>query len=236
MTGAGSGIGLATALRFARGGDRVVVADRDDERVRDAVDAARATGGADAMGVVCDVADEADVTRTVDAAIARFGRLDVVVNNAGMMIFKPIEDHDEDDLVRIFRVNYFGAFWFTKQVFVKCVRGAAIVNVCSVHAVQTTRLVSAYAASKAALLSLTRSAAIEGKPKGIRVNAVIPGAIDTPMLRQNPNVRSGAEVFDEGDIGQPETVAAAIEFLASADAAFITGTDLRVDGGRLARL
>jgi NAD(P)-dependent dehydrogenase (short-subunit alcohol dehydrogenase family) len=139
----------------------------------------------------CDVASEADVIRVVDAAFAPHGRLDVVVNNAGRMIFKPIEAHDEDDLLGVIRVDLFGAFWFIKQAFLRCKPGAAIVNVASVHAVETTPLVSAYAAAKAALVSLTRSAAIEGRPKGIRVNAVLPGAIETPMLRENPRGQVG---------------------------------------------
>ena len=95
------------------------------------------------------------------------------------------------------RVDFLGAFWFTKQALpAHAGRARAIVNVSSIHAVETTPLVAAYAAAKAALLSLTRTAAIEGKPKGIRVNAVLPGAIETPMLRENPNVKSGAEAID----------------------------------------
>jgi NAD(P)-dependent dehydrogenase (short-subunit alcohol dehydrogenase family) len=97
-------------------------------------------------------------------------------------------------------------------------------------------MVASYAAAKAALVSLTRSAAIEGKPKNIRVNAVLPGAIDTPMLWNNPNLKSGLETISKGDVGTPEDVADVIAFLASDDAAFVQGAAVRVDGGRLSRL
>jgi len=235
VTGAGGGIGLATARRFASEGARVVIAEFDEAKGSAAEQELRAAG-ADALALRCDVASEADVTRVVDTAFERHGRLDVIVNNAGRMIFKPIEEHSEADLLGVLRVDLFGAFWFTKQAFVRCRPGAAIVNVASIHAVETTPLVAAYAAAKAALVSLTRSAAIEGRPKGIRVSAVLPGAIETPMLRENPEVKSGVEQLRPGDVGRPEDVAKAIAFLASDDASFVTGAGLRVDGGRLATL
>jgi NAD(P)-dependent dehydrogenase (short-subunit alcohol dehydrogenase family) len=114
--------------------------------------------------------------------------------------------------------------------------GGAIVNLSSVHAVETSPQVAPYAAAKAALLALTRSAALEGIPKGIRVNAILPGAIDTPMLWNNPHVKSGEEHIEPADVGKPADVAAAIAFLASEEAAFIQGASLLVDGGRLCRL
>ncbi|MFL6228439.1 MAG: SDR family NAD(P)-dependent oxidoreductase, partial [Pyrinomonadaceae bacterium] len=120
--------------------------------------------------------------------------------------------------------------------FLKMKPGGAIVNVSSIHAEETEPLVAPYAAAKAALLSLTRSAALEGKPLGIRVNAILPGAVDTPMLWDNPNVKSGAEKIDRADVGKPEDVAAVIAYLASDDAAFVQGAAVRVDGGRLDRL
>lgn len=112
----------------------------------------------------------------------------------------------------------------------------SIVNISSIHAVETSSLVAPYAASKAALNSLTRSTALEGKPLHIRVNAVLPGAIDTPMLRDNPNVKSGVEKIDPAEVGRTEDVAATVAYLASDDAAFVQGAEVRVDGGRLARL
>ena len=236
VTGAAGGIGLATCRRFAQDGARVLLADHDGGKSAAAAEQVRAAGAPDVLSCECDVGRENAVVRCVDAAISRWGRLDVVVNNAGTMIFKPIEQHTEDDLLHVVRVDLFGAIWFTKQLFLKGKAGSSVVNVASVHAVQTTPLVAAYAAAKAALVSFTRSSSIEGREKGIRANVVLPGAIETPMLRENPNVKSGAEKIDPADVGRPEDVADAIAWLASSEAAFVTGAELRVDGGRLARL
>ena len=133
-------------------------------------------------------------------------------------------------------VDLLGAFYFIKRAFVHMKPGGSIVNVSSIHAVETSALVAPYAAAKAALNSLSRSAAIEGQPLGIRVNSVLPGAVDTPMLWDNPNVQSGAETIDRAMVGQPADVAATIAYLASGDANFVQGAEVRVDGGRLARL
>jgi NAD(P)-dependent dehydrogenase (short-subunit alcohol dehydrogenase family) len=114
--------------------------------------------------------------------------------------------------------------------------GGAVVNVASIHAIETEPMVAPYAAAKAALVSLTRSAALEGRPRGIRVNAVLPGAVDTPMLWDNPNVKAGIEMIDRANVGAPADIAAAIAFLASDDATFVQGAALVVDGGRLSRL
>jgi NAD(P)-dependent dehydrogenase (short-subunit alcohol dehydrogenase family) len=237
VTGAAGGIGLATARRLLQDGASVMLADLHQDKL----DAAAAELGKDAeperiATVVCDVAREDQVVAAVDAAIARFGHWDLLVNNAGLMLFKPIEAQTADDWQRILGVDLLGAFFFIKQAFLKMKGGGAVVNVSSVHAVETEPLVAPYAAAKTALLSLTRSAALEGKPKGIRVNAVLPGAIDTPMLWDNPNVRAGTEVINKAEVGTPEDVAAAIAFLAGDDARFVCGAGLRVDGGRLVRL
>jgi meso-butanediol dehydrogenase/(S,S)-butanediol dehydrogenase/diacetyl reductase len=235
VTGGGSGIGLATAVRLGTLGATVVIADVSAAHA-DAAAKQVGAGGAAVWASTCDVSKEPQVAATVRGTVERFGRWDVLVNNAGLMTFKPLEEHTEEDWLRVLHVDLLGAFFFTKQAFGTMPRGGSIVNVSSIHAVETTPLVASYAAAKAALLSLTRSSALEGKAKGLRVNAVLPGAIDTPMLWSNPNVRSGAETISRTDVGAPEDVAALIAYLASDDARFVQGAMVRVDGGRLDRL
>lgn len=236
VTGAAGGIGLATARRLGSEGARVVLADINASGVESAAAEVRTAGAPDAWGRGCDVAREAEVQATMEETVRRFGRVDVVVNNAGLMVFKPIEEQTEEDWLRVLHVDLLGAFFFTKWAFRLMQGGGAIVNVSSIHAIETTPLVASYAAAKSALLSLTRSAALEGKPRKIRVNAILPGAVDTPMLRENPNVVSGREHVDPRFVGKPEDIADAIAFLASDDARFIQGAAVRADGGRLDRL
>ena len=236
VTGGASGIGLEVAKRFASEGARLVLADRNQENLDKAVPEVKAAGGPEAWASVCNVAIEAQVEATVTGALERFGRLDVIVNNAGLMQFKALEELTGEDWLRTLNVDLLGAFYFTKQAFLRMKPGGTIVNVSSIHAIETSPLVAPYAAAKAALLSLTRSSSLEGKPKGLRINAILPGAIDTPMLWDNPNVKSGVEKIDPADVGQPEDVAALIAYLASDDALFVQGAEVRIDGGRLDRL
>ena len=236
VTGGSTGIGYATCLRLGQEGARIVVADRNPERGAQSVEKLKAAGAPDAMVAICDVAFEDQVEAAVKLAVDRFGRLDIIVNNAGLMEFKPLEELTSDDWNRVLAVDLVGAAQFIRFGFKVMRRGSSIVNVASVHAVQTTPVVAPYAAAKAAMLSLTRSACIEGKAKGIRCNAVLPGAVDTPMLWENPNVKSGVETIDPKDVGRPEDIAAAVAFLVSDDGAFTNGAALAVDGGRLAQL
>jgi len=236
ITGAASGIGLATARRFASLNSRIVLVDMNEEKLKTAREDVLSAGASDALTEVCNVSNEIEVSSTMKKTMDTFKRIDVVVNNAGLMIFKPLVEHSADDWKKILSVDLMGAFFFIRESFRHMKNGGAIVNVSSIHAVETTPLVCSYAAAKAALLSLTRSAAIEGKEKGIRVNAVLPGAIDTPMLWENPNVKSGLEVISQTDVGKAEDIASAIAYLASEAAEFIQGIGLRVDGGRLSKL
>ncbi len=237
VTGAAGGSGAAIAARLAREGARVVIADLRKEAAEAAAARLADQCGTEARGVACDVGDEGQVEACARTALDTWGRLDVIVNNAGLMTFKPLADWTGEDWLRVLRVDLLGAAFFTKQAFrLMGEAGGAIVNISSVHAVQTSALCAPYSAAKAALLSLTRTTAIEGRDRHIRANAVLPGAIDTPMLWDNPNVKSGAETINKRDVGAPEDIAAAVAFLASEDARFVTGASLAVDGGRLATL
>ncbi len=233
VTGAAGGIGMAISRRFASEGANVVMVDISLEKLNAAI--AEMKEGS-LYPVACDVSKEDQVEKAVKSAIDRFGSLNIIVNNAGLMMFLELEKQTGADWERILGVDLMGAFFFTKFGFLSMKKGSCIINISSIHALETTPMVSSYAAAKAALLSLTRSASIEGSSKGIRVNAILPGAIDTPMLWENPNLKSGLETIQKDSVGKPEDIAGVAAFLASEDAAFVHGAMIEVDGGRLDRL
>jgi NAD(P)-dependent dehydrogenase (short-subunit alcohol dehydrogenase family) len=208
----------------------VVVADIADDG-NETVQEIEKAGGQAAFAKT-DVSNSAQVQAAIKTAVDRWGRLDVIVNDAAMMTFTPIVDLPEDQWDKVMAVNMRSVFLFCKYGVPHMGPGSAIVNISSVHAHETTRNVVPYASSKGAMEAFTRGFSEELADRQIRINCVAPGAVDTPMLWNNPNVKSGVEKV-EGAVGQPEDVAAAICFLASDDARFITGTTLAVDGGRL---
>ena len=235
VTGALGGIGLACCEGFAREGAGIMLLDleADDGVVADRL---RGLGAPGVVSLGVDVGDEAAVGDAIGQCRERLGGFDILVNVAGMMIYKPLADISGAEWRRLLDVNLLGAAFLTTQALRHMGDGGAIVNIASIHARQTSPLVAPYAAAKAALESLTRSTAIEGRARGIRANAILPGAIDTPMLQASPNIASGAEVIAPEDIGRPRDVADAALYLASDAARFVTGASLLVDGGRLARL
>jgi NAD(P)-dependent dehydrogenase (short-subunit alcohol dehydrogenase family) len=230
VTGGTSGIGQAACLRLGQEGATVVVVGRDEKAGQATVQQIKEEG-ADALFVAVDIGNPDQIKQCVDTVISKYERVDVLVNDAAMMTFKPIVDLEIEEWDKVMAVNLRSVFLFCKYC-IPHMNNGAVVNVSSVHAHETTPNVLPYAATKGGLEAFTRGLSLEYPASQARFNCVAPGAVDTPMLWNNPNVKSGKEKI-EGAIGKPENLAAAICFLASDDAAFVNGTTLVVDGGRL---
>ena len=228
ITGGGSGIGRAVCERCAAEGGSVLVADKDQGRGQEVVKSITASGSQAAFAR-CDVSSSAEVQAAIAMAVDRWGKIDVLVNNAAMMTFKPVIELLEQDWDRVMAVNLKSVFMFCKYAIPHMPQHSAIINTSSVHAHESEAGVSPYAASKGGLESFARVLALELEDRKIRVNCVAPGAVNTPMLWSNPNVVSGKEK-PQGAIGEPRDIAAAICFLASDEARFVNGTTLIADG------
>ncbi len=237
VTGGASGIGLAAVELFAREGARVVVADFS-EQGRDVVDGLKDKGHA-ALFVRTDVADGESVRRMVEATVQEFGRIDVLFANAGIAADDPIVELDEKAWQRTLDINLTGVYLCDKYVITQMLQqgGGVIVNCGSIHSFVGKKGVTAYAAAKGGVKLLTQTLAIDYAGQGIRVNAVCPGYIDTPLLKNlSPDVkRMLEELHPQGRLGRPEEVANAVAFLASDDASFVNGACLMVDGAYTAQ-
>jgi len=231
VTGGGSGIGRATCERFAREGARVAIADIDPEHLSATAEAIRAQGGT-ALPVRVDVSDLEQIRSCVATTVQEFSGIDVLVNNAAIMTFDPVEKLSDENWQRVLTVNLTAVFRCCKYVLPHMPAGGSIINVSSVHAHESEADVAPYAASKGGMEAFSRVLALECESKKIRVNCIEPGAVDTPMLWNNPKVKSGIEKV-QGAIGKPEDIAALICFLASSEARFINGATLPIDGARL---
>ncbi len=240
VTGAAKGIGCAVAMRLAREGARVAMLDRD----RDALDlAAREVSQAPnhaALPLTADVSMSDQVSTAVDEAVAHFGGLDVLVNNAGIHFARALDEYTDEEWQRVFAVNVNGAFYATRAALPALRRSrGVIVNVSSMTALVGQDRGAGYVASKGALVSMTRALALELARDGIRVNCVCPAGVDTPLLRAwaetlpDPEavLRGQAEMHLLGRLATADDIASTIAFLASPAASFITGTIVPVEGG-----
>jgi NAD(P)-dependent dehydrogenase (short-subunit alcohol dehydrogenase family) len=243
ITGAAKGIGRATADRFAAEGARIVGTDIDSDgldRLRVDLEAR----GAECVIVVGDVSKPDDARRMIDAAVEHYGRLDVLVANAGIIPLRTIVDATPEDWDEVMSIDGRGMFLTCKYAIEQMLRngGGSIVCLSSISGMAGQSSQSTYGPAKFVASGLTKHLAVEWADRGIRVNAVAPGTIRTERVRQLPDEPGGAEYIEQivrmhpmGRLGEPEEVARAIAFLASDDASFITGAILPVDGGYLAR-
>jgi NAD(P)-dependent dehydrogenase (short-subunit alcohol dehydrogenase family) len=240
VTGGGSGIGAAVAQRLGRDGARLVLAGLPDSPLDETVAELRSQG-VEAVSEPADVSRAEDAERVVRTAVDAFGGVDVLVNCAGTSTVGELVSMDEAEWDRVFDTNVKGVFLMSRAAIPALTRSSrgAIVNVASQLGISAVGGFSAYCASKAAVLHLTRCLALELAPSGVRVNAVCPGGVDTPLLRQAfPDGHGPQGSLDDlvaahpiGRLGRPEEIAEAIWFLASSAASFVMGAALVVDGG-----
>ena len=236
VTGGAAGIGRATCQAFAAAGARVVVLDRDAAACHEATEELR-RGGADALAVVADVAKRDDVEAASQETAVAFGGCDVLVNNAAVLTWFGLEDLDVAEWERVLSINLTGAFLcmqhFGRQMLTR--RRGSIVNVASVAASSPEIGAGAYAPAKAGLAMLTRQAAVEWGPRGVRVNTVSPGVIDTgqasQFLEDASSVRRRKRMIPLGRFGDAGEVARIITFLSSDASSYVNGQNVEVDGG-----
>ncbi len=244
VSGGSSGMGAAICERFAASGASVVVGGRNPERTAEVVDGLKSTG-ATALAWLGDVADSTNADEMVDAAVEAFDGIDIVVNAAGVIHRADANGTSDEDWHRVMSANVDGTFFLSRAAIpaLRARGGGAIINISSTCGLVGSAGLAAYCASKGAVTNLTRAMALDHAAEGIRVNAICPGSVDTPMLvSEHPEGRSAADVFasnlasiPEGRIPEPVEVADLALFLSSTASRHINGANLSLDGGYTAQ-
>jgi len=240
ITGGTSGIGLQTAITLLQGGASVALIGRQQEKGQ-AVLEKLGTYGSKVCFIPGDISKTLDCQKVIDQAVAKFGRLDIVINSAGIYMEKAISDVEEDEFDHMMNINIKGTYFICKYAlpYLRQTGGGAIVNISSDAGINGNCLCTTYCASKGAVTTFTKALALETIHYGIRVNCVCPGDVDTPMLQEqligidNPEeyLRDMASLYPIGRIAQPQEIANVICFLASDEASFVNGAVWTVDGG-----
>ena len=235
ITGAASGIGRATAVAFAAEGARVVVTDRGEAALQDTADDVKAAG-AEVLAIACDVSVPEQVEAAVAQAVERFGQLDIAFNNAGVENkAQPLHEIELEEWDRILGINLRGAFVCMKHEIAQMLHqgGGVVVNTSSGAGIRGVAGGASYAASKHAIIGMTRSAALDYAKQNIRVNAVLPGNIATPMMDRftGGDIQKAIDLEPVGRLGKPEEIAEAVLWMCSDLGGFVTGASIVVDGG-----
>ena len=241
ITGGGKGIGAATAVRFAEHGARVAIADVDTAAGQAVAERIIAAGG-EAFFVRCDVSAEADVRAAIGETVGRFGRLDIAFNNAGWEgAMGPLHTCDPADVDKLFAINLRGVFLGMKYQVTEMLKtgGGAIVNNSSIAGLKGLPAAAIYAASKHGVIGMTKCAALDYATAGIRINAVCPGVIDTPMIQRAAHsdpvaIAAYTNMQPIKRMGKPEEIASVVTWLCSDEASFVTGATIEADGGIMA--